>query len=64
MTEAAKNPASDLRGASGSRRNGTLDGSFGVNEPKSRPMVDAAVSAQERLGQDVSSIFLLKGEDK
>jgi hypothetical protein len=56
VTEAAKNPASDLRGASGSRRNGTRDGSFGVDEPKRRPMVDAAVSAQERLEQDVSQL--------
>ena len=51
VTEAAKNPARDLRGASGSRRNGTLEGSFAVYEPKRRPMVEAAVSAQERLGQ-------------
>lgn len=61
VTEAAKNPARDLRGASGSWRSGTLEGSFGVYEPKRRPMVEAAVSAQERLGKgDVSYIFQMR----
>ena len=58
VTEAAKNPARDLRGASGSRSNGTLEGSFGVYEPKRRPTVDAAVSAHERLEQGRCELYL------
>jgi hypothetical protein len=49
VTVAAMNPAIDLRGASGRRRKGRREGRRGVLAPKRRPMVDAAVSAQERL---------------
>lgn len=49
VTAAARNPASDLRGARGRRRRGTRAGSLLVDDPYKRPMVDAAVSAHERL---------------
>lgn len=51
----ARKPAKDLRGASGSRRKGMRGmigmerGRGGVYAPQRRPMVEAAVSAQERL---------------
>jgi hypothetical protein len=48
VSAAAAKPASDLRGASGSPRR--RRGSGGVRRPQSRPKVEAAVSAQERLG--------------
>lgn len=50
VTAAAINPAVDLRGARGRRRMGVCGGRGGVDAPQRRPMVDAAVSAQERLG--------------
>lgn len=49
VTQAATNPASDLRGARGSRTNGSREGRRGVTEPNIRPTVDAAVSAQDNL---------------
>jgi len=49
VMEAARKPARDLRGAKGRPRIGTRRGSGGVREPHSRPNVEAAVSAQERL---------------
>lgn len=49
VIEAARNPARDLRGASGIPRMGMRGGRGGVREPHKRPNVEAAVSAQERL---------------
>ena len=49
VTLAPMKPASDLRGARGRRSTGVRFGSGGVNRPHARPMVDAAVSAQDRL---------------
>lgn len=46
---AAAKPATDLRGARGRGMIGMRAGSDGVREPQSRPIVEAAVSAQERL---------------
>lgn len=54
VTEAARKPASDFRGASGMLRIGIRRGSGGVNEPQRRPMVEAAVSAQDRLRNKIS----------
>jgi hypothetical protein len=51
VTDAAANPASDLRGAKGSSKKGTRRGR-GVLDPKRRPNVEAAVSAQARLCGD------------
>ena len=49
VTEPAIKPATDLRGARGSPRMGRRAGRRGVYRPHRRPMVDAAVSAQDRL---------------
>lgn len=49
VTAAATNPAVDLREARGRRRMGVCGGRGGVEGPQRRPMVDAAVSAHERL---------------
>ena len=49
VTAAAAKPATDFRGARGRRRRGRRAGSLGVRAPKSRPTVDAVVSAHERL---------------
>ena len=49
VKEAARNPARDFRGARGRRRIGSRGGRRAVYDPKKRPMVEAAVSAHERL---------------
>ena len=49
VTVAAVNPARDFRGASGRPRKGRREGRRGDLAPNKRPMVDAAVSAHERL---------------
>lgn len=59
VTAAAMNPAVDLRGARGRRRMGVCGGRGGVEGPQRRPMVDAAVSAQERLRR-VKQVLLVK----
>jgi hypothetical protein len=46
---AASDPAHDLRGARGRRRMGRRAGRRGVYDPRKRPIVEAAVSAHERL---------------
>jgi hypothetical protein len=46
---AASDPAHDLRGARGRRRMGKRAGRRGVYDPRNRPIVEAAVSAQDRL---------------
>ena len=62
VREPAKNPARDLRGARGSPRR--LRGRGGVSEPQRRPMVEAAVSAHERLSSRAGRVSMMKGGDK
>ena len=60
------NPAVDLREARGRRRMGVCGGRGGVEGPQRRPIVDAAVSAQERLdrAKGFSSKKKIKKSDK
>lgn len=50
VTVAARKPADDFLAANGSLKIGRCEGRGGVLDPHRRPIVDAAVSAQDSLG--------------